>query len=158
VKVKGESRNLVGRGSRKAARVTRENSSTTIDLMRWVYKRAEACPNTGPRLGASIGLTHRLNWYPLVSLGETCGLAGASPHQVTGACSNLSLFTFHVFLSQAALDRRGFLLLIDLFTPWRQEQGAVKHVPLYQEREMKLSLRFFLPPAFPICLTTRFNR
>ena len=47
--------NLVGRGSRKVARFV-WGIGKSIDVIGWVFKRAEPWSNAGPRLGASFGV------------------------------------------------------------------------------------------------------
>jgi hypothetical protein len=49
---------------------------------RYTLTRAEPWSSAGPRLGAFIGLTHHVNWYEPIPLVKSCGLSGASPHQV----------------------------------------------------------------------------
>jgi hypothetical protein len=56
----------------------------TISVVGWAWKRAEPWSIACPRLGAFIGLTHCINWYPPIHPGSTGSLSGASPHQVLG--------------------------------------------------------------------------
>jgi hypothetical protein len=44
------------------------------------YETRRAVVYRGPRLGALIGLAHRISRSPLLTFGEMPGLSGASPH------------------------------------------------------------------------------